>query len=129
MLTSNVLQDYKAAAAAIPPLSPTATPEPHGTFSAPKSNPNASARPIVTAPQPLRPLDRRPSLGAPSSHARSPSAGTGLQDQAHGAVKKGLNQLMTFLDKGGNMKDIGGRSDNALRSVRAKREADEAGEC
>lgn len=34
---------------------------------------------------------------------------------------------MTFLDKGGNMKDLAGRSDNALRSVRAKREADEAG--
>lgn len=41
--------------------------------------------------------------------------------------KKQLNQLMTFLDKGGNMKDLAGRSDNALRSVRAKREADDAG--
>ena len=34
---------------------------------------------------------------------------------------------MTFLDKGGNVRD-GGRSDNALRQVRAKREAEEAGE-
>ena len=33
---------------------------------------------------------------------------------------------MTFLDKGGNVRD-GGRSDNALRQVRAKREAEEAG--
>lgn len=40
--------------------------------------------------------------------------------------KRQLNQLMTFLDKGGNLKD-GGRSDNALRTVRAKREADDAG--
>lgn len=41
--------------------------------------------------------------------------------------KKQLNQLMTFLDKGG-AKEMGTRSGNdALRSVRAKREADEAG--
>ena len=44
--------------------------------------------------------------------------------------KRQLNQLMTFLDKGSNMKEsLGGRSDNALRTVRAKREADEAGLC
>ena len=35
---------------------------------------------------------------------------------------------MTFLDKGGNMKDsLGNRADNALRAVRAKRDADDAG--
>jgi hypothetical protein len=35
---------------------------------------------------------------------------------------------MTFLDKSNTMKDgLGGRSDAALRSVRTKREADEAG--
>ena len=44
------------------------------------------------------------------------------------AGKRQLNQLMTFLDKGGNLKD-GSRSDNALRTVRAKREADDAGTC
>lgn len=38
-----------------------------------------------------------------------------------------MNQLMTFLDKN-NVKDtLSGRSDTALRSVRAKREAEEAG--
>lgn len=40
--------------------------------------------------------------------------------------KRQLNQLMTFLDKGGNTKETN-RSDNALRTVRAKREADDAG--
>ena len=35
---------------------------------------------------------------------------------------------MTFLDKqGGTMKDGGGKSDAAVRMVRAKREAEEAG--
>lgn len=33
---------------------------------------------------------------------------------------------MTFLDKGGNKDSLGGRPDNALRAVKAKREADEA---
>lgn len=124
-------KDYKAAAAAVPvPLmSPTISNESHGSHHVSKPITSIAARPVVTAPQPLRPLDRRPSLGAPATHARSPSAGTGLQDQAQGAVKKGLNQLMTLLDKGGNMKDFAGRSDNALRSVRAKREADEASTC
>lgn len=45
--------------------------------------------------------------------------------------KRQLNQLMTFLDsKGGNVKEgLGGvRSDAAVRTVKAKREADEAGE-
>ena len=44
--------------------------------------------------------------------------------------KKQLNQLMTFLDnKGGSIKEgvAGGRGDMAVRTVRAKREADEAG--
>jgi hypothetical protein len=40
--------------------------------------------------------------------------------------KKQLNQLITFLDKGVAKDGLGGRSDNALRSVRAKREAEEA---
>ncbi len=40
--------------------------------------------------------------------------------------KRQLNQLMTFLDKGGSKDSMGGRSDNALRAVRAKREADDA---
>jgi len=44
--------------------------------------------------------------------------------------KKQLNQLIGFLDKGG--KDGlggGGRENQAFRTARAKREADEAGMC
>lgn len=93
----------------------------------PSAQPSNGARPMVTGPQPLRPLERRASQSAHRN--RSPSAAastsTALHDLAHQG-KKQLNQLMTFLDKGGNTKD-GGRSDNALRQVRAKREADEAG--
>jgi hypothetical protein len=40
-----------------------------------------------------------------------------------GAGKGKLNQLITFLDKSGNVKDSG----SALRTVRSKREAEEAG--
>ncbi len=91
------------------------------------AQPTNGARPVVTGPQPLRPLERRASQSAHRN--RSPSAAastsTALHDLAHQG-KKQLNQLMTFLDKGGNVRD-GGRSDNALRQVRAKREADEAG--
>lgn len=46
-----------------------------------------------------------------------------------GTGKGKFNQLITFLDKTGNVKDsLGGRADNsALRAVRSKREAEEAG--
>ncbi|OSD05850.1 RhoGAP-domain-containing protein [Trametes coccinea BRFM310] len=120
-------EEYKSAAAA--PLSPTSPPDNHHhmpPLSKPHSQGANGARPVVTAPQPLRPLDRRPSTSAHAHRNRSPSASTStaLQDLAHQG-KKQLNQLMTFLDKGGNVRD-GGRSDNALRSVRAKREAEEA---
>ena len=95
-------------------------------LSKPQSQGANGARPVVTGPQPLRPLDRRPSQHARN---RSPSAAastsTALQDLAHQG-KKQLNQLMTFLDRD---RDREGRSDNALRQVRAKREADEAGMC
>lgn len=46
----------------------------------------------------------------------------GLQTRA-GTGKGKLNQLITFLDKSGNVKDGG----SALRAVRSKREAEEAG--
>jgi hypothetical protein len=46
--------------------------------------------------------------------------------------KKQLNSLMTFLNdgpKGGTAKEgLGGRAEGALRGVRARREADEAGQ-
>ncbi|KAI0662467.1 RhoGAP-domain-containing protein [Cubamyces menziesii] len=123
-------EEYRSAAAA--PLSPTSPPDNHHSQHMPPLNKPHShgasngSRPVVTAPQPLRPLDRRPSTSANAHRNRSPSASTStaLQDLAHQG-KKQLNQLMTFLDKGGNVRD-GGRSDNALRSVRAKREAEDA---
>jgi len=42
--------------------------------------------------------------------------------------KKQLNHLIGFLDKGGSVKDsLGARENQAVRTVRAKREAEEAG--
>ena len=42
--------------------------------------------------------------------------------------KRQLNQLIGFLDKSGAVKDsLGGRENPAFRTVRAKREAEEAG--
>ncbi|OCH92733.1 RhoGAP-domain-containing protein [Obba rivulosa] len=117
------VEDYKAAAAAAGPLSPTSTPEQFNFNVTPRTSQSGPTRPTVTSPQPLRPLDRRPSQHA-GPRNRSPSTSTALQDLAHQG-KKQLNQLKTFLDKGGNIKD-GGRSDNALRTVKAKREAGEA---
>ena len=38
-----------------------------------------------------------------------------------------MNQLITFLDKGGGRDTSAGRSENTIRAVRVKREADEAG--
>ena len=122
-------QEYKSLTTLVSP-GPTSPQEPSNMppLSKPVSaQPSNGARPVVTGPQPLRPLERRASQSAHRN--RSPSAAastsTAFHDLAHQG-KKQLNQLMTFLDKGGNVKD-GGRSDNALRQVRAKREADEAG--
>lgn len=93
---------------------------------------------------PLRSLDRRPS-GSHGSRNRSPSSGTAFSDLAHHGEslwklwgnfiliyvsgKKQLNQLIVFLDnKGVAVKDgLGGRDSQAQRTVRAKREAEEAG--
>ncbi|TFK30739.1 RhoGAP-domain-containing protein [Coprinopsis marcescibilis] len=85
----------------------------------------ASSRPTVTGPQPLRALARRPSASAPRN--RSPSSSGALSDLAHHG-KKQLNQFIGgFLDKGGVKESLGGsRESQALRTVRAKREADEA---
>ncbi|KAI0757346.1 RhoGAP-domain-containing protein [Daedaleopsis nitida] len=115
-------EEYKsmAASAASNPLSPTSPQDSTAPSSRPHANAPNGIRPVVTGPQPLRPLDRRPSQSAHRN--RSPSASTtstALQDLAHQG-KRQLNQLMTFLDRDG------ARTDNALRQVRAKREADEA---
>jgi hypothetical protein len=91
-----------------------------------KSNPSIPSRPTVTAPQPLRALDRRPSGSHHTTRNRSPSSSTAFSDLAHQG-KKQLNQLIGFLDKGGSAKDgLGNRENAALRTVRAKRDADEA---
>lgn len=95
-------------------------------FSNSKSNPSIPSRPTVTAPQPLRALDRRPSGSAPPPRNRSPSSSTAFSDLAHQG-KRQLNQLIGFLDKGASGKDgLGSRENQALRTVRAKRDADEA---
>ncbi|KAF8139875.1 hypothetical protein EV363DRAFT_1498278 [Boletus edulis] len=124
------VEDHKlAAASASQPPSSTTYVEAGGTpMSNSRSNPVLPSRPVVTAPQPLRPLDRRPSGTTHVARNRSPStSGTTFSDFAqHG--KKQLNQLMTFLDKGSTVKEtLGVRTENsALRAVRAKREADDA---
>ena len=106
-----------------------------------RSNPNLPSKSQVVSPQPLRPLDRKPSSGGPRN--RSPSTSTALSDLAQQGDdtvyhpytitnrsligKKQLNQLITLLDKEGGIRGSNRNADNALRSVRAKREADEAG--
>ncbi|KAF8898486.1 hypothetical protein BD779DRAFT_1430902 [Infundibulicybe gibba] len=121
---SEVEEQKKAAATVPPPTVP--APDQHHTLANSKSNPSIPSKPTVTSPQPLRALDRRPSGSAPTGRNRSPSSSTPFSDLAHQG-KKQLNQLIGFLDKGGSVKDgIGGRGDQALRTVRAKREADEA---
>ncbi|KAJ3556479.1 hypothetical protein NM688_g2008 [Phlebia brevispora] len=133
-------EESKVTVTVPPPLSPSAIYE-HNPLAIPKGTGSAPVRPMVTAPQPLRPLDRRPSGSVAPARARSPSTSTALQDLAHqGTItplgvlsrslshsvgKKQLNQLITFLDKGGNIKDTG-RGAEALRNVRAKREAEDA---
>ncbi|KAJ6575529.1 hypothetical protein B0H10DRAFT_1963810 [Mycena sp. CBHHK59/15] len=119
------VEESKRAAAAVPPLSP--TPAAPAELHNPKSNPGAPLR--VTSPQPLRALDRRPSGSAPSGRNRSPSSSGAFSDLAHHG-KKQLNQLRGFLEKSGSVKETlnSGRESHALKTVRAKREADEAGE-
>ncbi|KAF8058244.1 hypothetical protein FPV67DRAFT_1565725 [Lyophyllum atratum] len=121
------VEEQKRAAAAAPPTSPLPTSslgaDPHYHLSNSRSNPSIPSRPTVTGPQPLRALDRRPSGSGPTGRNRSPSSSTAFSDLAHQG-KKQLNQLIGFLDK----KDTlgGGRENQALRTVRTKRESDEA---
>ncbi|RDB29694.1 Rho GTPase-activating protein 27 [Hypsizygus marmoreus] len=124
------VEEQKRAAAMITPTSPLPTPslgQEHHHLSNSRSNPSIPSRPTVTAPQPLRALDRRPSGSGPPGRNRSPSSSTAFSDLAHQG-KRQLNQLIGFLDKGGSVKDTlgGGRENQALRTVRTKREADEA---
>lgn len=72
-------------AAAIPSTSPPPPqgPEHNYSLSNSRSNPSIPSRPVVTAPQPLRALDRRPSGSAPTGRNRSPSSSTAFSDLAH----------------------------------------------
>ncbi|KAM6498376.1 hypothetical protein JOM56_006324 [Amanita muscaria] len=122
------LEEQRKAAATVLPTSPL----PSSSFSSEqsytaRSNPSASSRPTVPGSQPIRPLDRRPSGSIYSSRNRSPSGSMPFLDIAHQG-KKQLNQLMVFLDKGGTAKDALGsaRENNALKTARAKRDAEEA---
>lgn len=140
------LQEQKRAAASVPVIStlpsPSLNPDQYTNNS--KSNTSIPSRPTVTSPQPLRALDRRPSGSVPTGRNRSPSSSTAFSDLAHQGIlpvvyrertdlkdnlgKKQLNQLIGFLDKGGSGKDsLGARENQAFRTVRAKREAEEAG--
>ncbi|KAF8973677.1 hypothetical protein BDZ97DRAFT_1900477 [Flammula alnicola] len=122
------VEEQKRAAAFVSPTSPLPSPSlnPEQYAHNSKSNPSIPSRPTVTAPQPLRALDRRPSGSNPGGRNRSPSSSTAFSDLAHQG-KRQLNQLIGFLDKGGSVKDsLGGRENQALRTVRAKRDADEA---
>ncbi|RXW23866.1 hypothetical protein EST38_g2011 [Candolleomyces aberdarensis] len=110
-----------------PPLS-TSPPQtdPNAYLNNPKLNPAGPSRPSVTGPQPLRPLDRRPSGSAPSARNRSPSGTTPFSDLAHHG-KKQLNQIIGgLLDKRGVPDGLGSRENQAFRNARAKREAEDA---
>ncbi|KAI0005390.1 hypothetical protein BJV74DRAFT_804021 [Russula compacta] len=117
-------EDHRSAV--VPPLGVGQAPivPESNTMASARSNPNfPSSKPYVASPQPLRPLDRKPSSGAPRN--RSPSSSTAFSDLAqHG--KKQLNQLITLLDKEGGIRGSHRNADIALRSTRAKREAEEA---
>ncbi|KAG6885717.1 hypothetical protein C0993_010890 [Termitomyces sp. T159_Od127] len=123
------MEEQKRAATTIgtaPLTSPSPTGEQYHHLSNSKSNPSIPSRPTVTGPQPLRALDRRPSGSGPPARNRSPSSSTAFSDFAHQG-KKQLNQLIGFLDKGAVKETLsGGRENQALRTVRTKREADEA---
>ncbi|KAF9262724.1 RhoGAP-domain-containing protein [Marasmius fiardii PR-910] len=118
------VEDSKKAAAA-PTLSPTAGFSPDYQGLKPTSQPSSS-RPTVTSPQPLRALDRRPSGGAGGRNRSPSSSATAFSDFAKEG-KKQLNSLIGFLEKSGSVNaGSGGKENHALRTVRAKRELDEA---
>ncbi|KAJ7225904.1 hypothetical protein GGX14DRAFT_422836 [Mycena pura] len=105
-----------------PPNSP-----PPGVEHHPGPRSTAPGPPLrVTSPQPLRALERRPSGSAPSGRNRSPSSSTAFSDLAQQG-KKQFSQLRGLLNKDGSIKDLGGvNQTHALKTVRAKRELDEA---
>ena len=88
------------------------------------------ALPNVASPTPSHPS----TASQAGSRNRSPTTtGTAFSDLAHQG-KKGLNQLIGFLDQNrersgtaNSVRESTERANNGLRGIRAKREADEAG--
>lgn len=83
-------QDQKRAAAVVSPPSPilpSSSINPDQFVSNSRANPSIPSRPIVTAPQPLRALDRRPSTSNQTGRNRSPSSSTAFSDLAHQGTK------------------------------------------
>ncbi|KAI0047664.1 RhoGAP-domain-containing protein [Auriscalpium vulgare] len=121
------VEDYKQTVTSPVAAAPAPMFQDTGAVPTSRSNPNLVTKPVVTAPQPLRALERRPSGSARTTRSRSPPTSSSLSDLAHHG-KKQLNQLITFLDKSGNNRELGSsrNQENAARSVRAKREAEEA---
>ncbi|KAF8225789.1 RhoGAP-domain-containing protein [Tricholoma matsutake] len=125
------VEEQKKIAATVSSTIPLPTPstssdQQHHPLSNSRSNPSMPSRPTVTAPQPLRALDRRPSGSGLTGRNRSPTSSTAFSDLANQG-KRQLNQLIGFLDKGNSVNSLGGNRENqAFRTVRTKREADEA---
>ncbi|KZP00770.1 RhoGAP-domain-containing protein [Calocera viscosa TUFC12733] len=104
----------------------------------PPQGPSTSSSNLGTMQQTVSPIPLPPSTGAPMQRARSPSASGGLSDLAqHG--KKQFGQLMNFLNERRDGREGNGplskdaptlpsteRGPGPMRSVKAKREADEA---
>ncbi|KZW02078.1 RhoGAP-domain-containing protein [Exidia glandulosa HHB12029] len=91
------------------------------------SNPVQRAQ-SVTSPSPTR-LGSRPASTQITPRNRSPSTAAGTFADLAQQGKKGLNQLKGFLDgtkAGTTSNGPAAKTEAALRSVRAKREADEA---
>ncbi|KAF8528039.1 RhoGAP-domain-containing protein [Hysterangium stoloniferum] len=85
----------------------------------------------IGSPMPIRPLNRQSSVHHTSGVVRNrspPSSSIGFVDLAHQG-KKQFNSMINFLNEGnknGTSRENLGRSEAAVRSVRAKREADDA---
>jgi hypothetical protein len=76
-------QELRSAASTGQPTSPTVVTDSNALSGTKSGQGFPPIRPVVTAPQPLKPLDRRPSQSAGPTRNRSPSTSTALQDLAH----------------------------------------------
>ncbi|EJU00982.1 RhoGAP-domain-containing protein [Dacryopinax primogenitus] len=102
------------------------------------TGPGGSLSNVPMAPQAISPIPLPPSAGLPTQRARSPSGSGGFSDLAqHG--KKQFGQFMNFLNERRDVREGNGpvnkdmqilpiaeRGSGPMRSVKAKREAEEA---